>query len=238
MSYVVINGLRVRIAQQRQPGKPTLLLLNPLPQSIVAYAPIWQQLAEKYDLIAYDLPGFGWSEGNEAMMTFQAQGDFLHALIEAFDVHDVHLVGPDIVMPSILYYVGTYEHRAASISVGDGPGIAPSSNGSVIEKMVSSKFWQLVMSTVSGGAFVEVGNQVGYVNYVPSAVEVSDYIQSYRGRIRTILKWFSGYPESLGSVDPLLDAIEVPALVFGVRKTNFCMSIMVNDWLIVCRMRN
>ena len=43
----------------------TVLLMSPLPQSIIAYAPIWKKLIEKFNVIAYDLPGFGGSEVGE-----------------------------------------------------------------------------------------------------------------------------------------------------------------------------
>jgi hypothetical protein len=51
------------------------------------------------------------------------------------------------------------EHRAQSLLIGDGPGIAPSANGSVIDKMVTSAFRRRVFKTAGAGAFVECGDR-------------------------------------------------------------------------------
>ena len=85
---------------------------------------------------AFDMPGFGRSDGGLEFMTFKAQGEFLKVFLEHFDITNAHLLGPDVGMPAILYYVGTHENTVKSIIFGDGPGIDPSSNAGVIRKMV------------------------------------------------------------------------------------------------------
>jgi len=117
-------------------------------------------------------------------------------------------------MPSILYYVGTHSNTARSIIIGDGPAISPSSNASVIRKMVGSAFWRMIFRIAGAGALVEAGKQICYVNYHPNEIELSDYKKSYSGRVDTVLEWFKGYPSSLATVDPLLDNIQLPTLVF------------------------
>lgn len=217
LKSVKLNGTTVRYAHSPAEGKPTLVLLCPLPQSIQAYAPIWEGLAEYTNLFAYDLPGFGHSEGGTEYMNFKAQGEFLGAFLEHFEIEGAHLLGPDIGMPTILYHVGAGNGNTAkvkSILVGDGPAIEPSSNGSIIDKMVYSAFWRRIMTIAGGGALVEAGNRVGYVNYVPNTEEISDYKNAYAKRMDIILKWFEGYPQSLAQVDPLLEGIQVPTLIF------------------------
>ncbi len=113
--------------------------------------PIWADLASHYSLYAYDLPGFGRSDGGLSFMTFKSQGEFLNKFIEHFQITDAHLLGPDVGMPSILYYVGTYNNTVKSIIIGgDGPAIAPSSNASIIRKMVDSAFWRLIFRIAGG----------------------------------------------------------------------------------------
>ena len=212
--YVEIDGVKVRYAKGGIKDGETVLLMSPLPQSIIAYAPIWKKLIEKFNVIAYDLPGFGGSEGGRRFMTFEAQGEFLKNFIEHFEIKNPHLVGPDVGMPAALYYTGSYENEVQSLIIGDGPAIDPSSNGSIINKMVYSGFWRLIMGNVGAGPFVEAGNQLCYMNYVPNAEEIADYKASYKGRIKPILEWFKGYPASLRSLDPILDIIEQPVLIF------------------------
>lgn len=212
---VTIDGVNIRYATSFQDtNKPTLVLLSAFPHSIMAYAPIWKILEKKYNLWAYDLPGFGRSEMGFQFMTFKYQGEFLKKFLENFDIKDAHLIGPDIGMPAILYYAGTYGENIKSIVVGDGPGISPSSNASVIRKMVGSSFWRLIFKVAGSGALVEAGKDICYVNYVPNKYEMSDYKKSYDGKVAQTLQWFKDYPSNIGQVDPLIEKIDLPTLIF------------------------
>lgn len=211
--YREIAGFNVRYAHAARSGAPVLILLSPLPQSILAFAPMWQRLSSRFELYAYDLPGFGRSEGNAACMTFTAQGRFLGEFIRSFDISKPHIVGSDIGMGAALAYVALQAGDVESLIIGDGPGIAPSANGSVIHKMATSGFWRTVIKLGGAGAFINVGNELGYLNYVPNTWEISDYLYSYAGRIGQVTEWFKNYPQSLASVDPHLDSINTPVLI-------------------------
>ena len=212
--YMNIEGIKVRYASAGKSDGPTELLLNPLPQSILAFDPIWERLCEQLRVVALDLPGFGRSEGGLEFMTFKAQGDFLRAFVDELDLSDIHIVGPDVGMGAALHYVIHSSHKAASLLIGDRPGIAPSKNGSVIDKMVDSAFWRMVFRVAGAEAFVAAANALCYVNYAPSYAEVADYVASYAGRIHPVTQWFANYPQSLASVDPYLADIDLPVKVF------------------------
>jgi len=214
MQYADIGDVRIRFAHSPAPDKPTLVILSPFPQSILAYAPLWAAFAERYDLYAFDMPGFGRSEGGVKFMTFKAQGDYLKLFLEHFGIVGAHLLGPDVGMPAILYYVGSHENTVKTIIFGDGPAVVPSSNASVIRKMVYSPFWRMIFRVAGAGALTEAGRRTCYVNYTPNELELSDYKKSYSGRMSQTLEWFKGYPASLSTVDPLLERIDKPALIF------------------------
>ena len=210
-----IGGTRVRIAEGGREAGPTVLLLCPLPQSILCFDPIWNSLANHFHLVALDLPGFGRSDGGVEFMNFKAQGEYLDKFVNEMELENVHILGPDVGMPAALYYATHFDHRAASLIVGDGPGIAPSSNGSIIEKMVKSGFWRTVFKITGHRTFVEAGYRLGCLHYRPSAEEVSDYTESYCGRVGTICSnWFKNYDENIAQVDPYLDKLEVPVQIF------------------------
>lgn len=213
LEYRTVAGIRVRLAHSKSDG-PSVILLNPLPQSIVAFAPIWSALASEFDLYAYDLPGFGRSDGGVEQMTFEAQGRFLRDFIDELGIRSPHLIGPDVGMAAALHYVTHFENEVESLMVGDGPAVEPSANGSIIDKTVNSAFWRLVFKVAGAGSFVHAANQLCYVNYTPSPGEVSDYIESYSGRIGAVTEWFRKYPESLASIDPHLGEIQQPVLIF------------------------
>ncbi|MGI9472082.1 MAG: alpha/beta fold hydrolase [Rubripirellula sp.] len=214
LQFRKVAGVNVRYAHAGSPEMPTVILLNPLPQSIVAFAPLWERFASQFNLYAYDLPGFGRSEGGEEFMTFAAQGQFLRDLIEEFGIQKPHLVGPDIGMAAALHYVTHFPNEVESLIIGDGPGIKPSTNGSIIRKVVDSAFWRMIFKIGGSGTFVNAGNRICYLNYVPNEEEISDYVESYEGRIGPVTSWFRDYPQSLETVDPKLEDIEIPVLIF------------------------
>jgi pimeloyl-ACP methyl ester carboxylesterase len=212
--YRTIDGLKVRFAQGGKQDGPLVLLLCPLPQSILCYDLIWNRLGEHCRLVALDLPGFGRSEGGMEVMSFAAQSSFLGKFVQEMGLEDVHIVGPDVGMAVALHYAIHREHRAASLIIGDGPGILPTSNGSIINKAVNSAFWRLVFQVAGAQAFVEGACRLACVNYVPSAEEVADYVASYDGRIAPVTHWFKTYPENLATVDPHLADLDLPVQVF------------------------
>jgi pimeloyl-ACP methyl ester carboxylesterase len=117
-------------------------------------------------------------------------------------------------MPVALHYAMHRDHKAASILIGDGPGILPSDDGSLIKKIVHSGFWRSMVNMTGPRAFVAGAIQLGYLHYSPSAEEVADYVASYSGRINQVTAWFKHYPEGLKDIDPHLETLNVPVHVF------------------------
>jgi len=217
LETIELLGERIRIARQSRTGAPTVLLLCPLPQSIVAFAPIWTALAERFDLVAVDLPGFGGSSGGVGWMTFEAQGRFLAALIAKLGLNKPHIVAPDVGMAAAVAGEAQHPGLASSLMIGDGPAIAPSNNGSIINKLVHSGFWRFMVAMAGAGTFVEAANRLAYVSYTPNPIEVDDYIRSYAGRIGPICRWFRDYPRSIATTDPTLAQLDLPVQLFWGR---------------------
>jgi pimeloyl-ACP methyl ester carboxylesterase len=212
--FATIEGKKLRYALGGLAAGPTVLMLSPLPQSILCFDQIWPTLADHFRLVALDLPGFGRSEGGYEVMTFEEQSRVLDAFVRAMDLHDLHIIGPDVGMPVALHYAIHREHRATSLIVGDGPCVLPTANGSIIDKAVNSAFWLIIFRIAGAGAFVEGANRLAYVNYTPSNAEVADYVASYRGRIGPITEWFRRYPENLATIDPHLAELDLPVQLF------------------------
>ena len=222
-AYKTVAGTRIRFADNRKQDAPVVLLLCPLPQSIICYDPIWSTLAEKYRVVALDLPGFGRSDGGEEFMNFKAQGEFVEQFVNDMELKNLHIVGPDVGMAAALYYAIHQKHEVASLMVGDGPGILPSANGSIINKAVDSAFWRKVFVVTGAQTFVNGAYRLAVQNYVPNAAEVADYVASYEnGRIGPITaSWFKNYPENLATIDPHLESLDLPSLIFWGDKDIF-----------------
>src|SRR5262245_42899772 len=93
--FRTIDGLSIRFAET-EPRADHVLLLSPWPESIYAYEAIWARLADRAHLVAVDLPGFGRSEGREALMSPRAMGEFIVRLADEFGLENPHVVGPDV----------------------------------------------------------------------------------------------------------------------------------------------
>src|SRR4051794_20490996 len=59
--FQTVGGVRIRYADSDGSREPVILLTSPWPESVYAFAPIWDTLAEHARLVAIDLPGFGAS---------------------------------------------------------------------------------------------------------------------------------------------------------------------------------
>ena len=132
--YMQLDGVKIRYAKAGNPDGPTVLFLGPLPQSILCYDKIWAAMTGDANLVALDMPGFGRSEGDMSYMTFAAQSAFLEKFVSAMGLTGFHIVAPDVAMPVALHYVMHRDHKAKSLLIGDGPGILPSLDGSLIKK--------------------------------------------------------------------------------------------------------
>ena len=211
---IQVDGLTIRFARGGNSDGPTILFLSPLPQSILCYDAVWKALAPKAKLIAIDLPGFGGSEGGKDLMSFAAQSAFFAKIVAALDLSDFHVVAPDVAMPVALHYVLHRNHKANSLLIGDGPGILPSADGSLIRKIVGSRFWRMIVNMTGARTFIAGANTLGYLHYSPKAEEVSDYVASYSNRIAQVTKFFKGYPDGLKEIDPYIDSLNLPVHVF------------------------
>ena len=212
--FTQVEGINIRFARGGFEGKPTILLLNPLPQSILCYEQIWPLLSQSFRLYALDVPGFGGSEGGAEVMNTETQSRILAEFVAQMDLSDFHLVGPDIGMPIALHYALRNDCRAKSIVIGDGPCVSPSFNGSIIDRAVKSPLWRLIFRIGGAGTFVAGANKLCYVNYTPCPEELADYVASYKGRIGAVMEWFRAYPEIIGSIQPRLSQVELPVQIF------------------------
>ena len=123
--FTTLDGLAIRYATSPKPGAETVVLLSPWPESIYAYLPTWQRLAERFSLVAFDLPGFGRSQGRPDLLSTRAMGEFVIRMISSFDIDVPHVVGPDVGTGALLWAAVTHPEAFSSIVVGAGGATFP-----------------------------------------------------------------------------------------------------------------
>src|SRR6202167_1976154 len=98
-----IDGLQVRFATNGKKDGNPIVLLSPLPESILAFLPTWDVFSELGPVIAVDLPAFGLSESRPDVRAPEPLGEFVIRMMEVFGLRQPHVVAPDVGTPACLF---------------------------------------------------------------------------------------------------------------------------------------
>ena len=223
VAWRTIDGLKVRYATNGrgeekgeekggEKGGEKVVLFSPWPESILAFAPVWDGLTKRFEVLAIDLPGFGRSEGHDGLFAPQKMGEFIAKAVEAFAVTSVHAVGLDIGAPSLLFAALARPELFRSLMVGAGAVTYPLVVEGVLKSMIEAETLPPLNSSEVIGGFL--GSIRGYA--VPGFVR-EDYLASYEGdRLTRSAALVRAYPKDLASLATRLASIELPtAIVVG-----------------------
>src|SRR5271170_6869365 len=75
--FKMIDGLNIRFAVNDTKDGDPILLLSPLPESILAFLPTWEIFSALGPVIAVDLPAFGQSESHADVRAPETLGKFI-----------------------------------------------------------------------------------------------------------------------------------------------------------------
>lgn len=126
MTYIFATAKPTRIVRMekdltngKKGGNP-IVLLSPLPESILAFLPTWDMFSARGPVIAVDLPTFGLSEGRPDLRAPEPLGDFLLRILEAFGLEQPHVVAPDVGTPACLFAAANHPGIFKSLVIGSG----------------------------------------------------------------------------------------------------------------------
>ena len=210
--FTTMDGLTIRYATSPRAGAETVMLLSPWPESIYAYLPAWQRLAEQFSLLAVDLPGFGQSQGRPDLMSTRAMGEFVIRLMSALDVEVPHVVGPDVGTGALLWAAVTHPEVFRSIVVGAGAATFPLQVDGLLKTFIDAgsiePFKQLDPAVV-------ISQSVGSIkNYDVPAIVRNDYLESYSGdRFAQSVAYVQSYPSDLEALSAELPALRTPVQI-------------------------
>ena len=211
VAWQTIDGLKVRYATGGSGGEK-IVLFSPWPESIFAFAPVWDGLVRQFAVLAIDLPGFGQSEGRDDLFRPQTMGDFMVKAIEAFGLASTHAIGLDVGAPSLLFASLSRPDLFRSLIVGAGAATYPLSVEGTLKWMIEAD----PLPSLNAREVVEgfLGSFHGYS--APQFVR-EDYLASYEGdRLTRSAALVRAYPKDLAALAPRLASISVPvAIVVG-----------------------
>jgi pimeloyl-ACP methyl ester carboxylesterase len=216
MRFRVIDGLSVRFAESKD-GDEHALLLSPWPESLLAFEPTWTRLAEHAHLVAIDLPGFGHSQREDALLSPRAMGDFIVRVADAFGLDNPHVVGPDIATAAALFAAAGHPGRLRSLVVGSGGTAVPLQLGSQLKDWVEAP--DLDRYRAADPRQIVARALSGIERYVLPDPVREDYLSSYEGdRFAESMRYVRTYPAELPALGDVLPQVQTPVqIIAGVR---------------------
>jgi pimeloyl-ACP methyl ester carboxylesterase len=213
--FRTVDGLRIRYASSDGPSERTVLLTCPWPESVYAFAPVWDALAEHARLFAVDLPGFGASERRDDLLSPRAMGNFLARLIAEVDLDTPHVVAPDVGTSAALFAAAAFPERIASLIVGEGGAAVPIELGEPLRSWVLDpdldKYRRMDPHAIVNVAADSVAGGV-------SDKARADYLDCYDGdRFVESMRYVRRYPEELPELAELLPEIKTPVTIINGR---------------------
>jgi pimeloyl-ACP methyl ester carboxylesterase len=211
LQFKIIDGLKIRYAENKAATGHPILLLGTWPESIYAYLPTWQVFAALGPVVAVDLPGFGRSESRPGVVAPEAMGDFIPHILEAFGLRQPHAVGPDIGTPSLLYAAANHPGLFKSLIIGGG-ATDPTDIGDILEELVNAPSLDPFMN-LTGAQFVQ-GAVANMKNYELPDYALKDYLASYEGeRFLQSVAFVRDYPQALPRLAARLSLIDTPCQI-------------------------
>jgi pimeloyl-ACP methyl ester carboxylesterase len=213
--FQTVGGVRIRYADSGGSREPVILLTSPWPESVYAFTPIWDTLAEHARLFAIDLPGFGASERREDLLSPRVMGGFLAQLIAEADLGTPHIVAPDVGTSAALFAAAAHPERFASVIVGTGGAAVPLQLGEPLASWVLDpdldKYRKMDARAIVGAAADTIAGGI------PDDIR-ADYLDCYDGdRFVESMRYVRRYPDELPELAELLPRIATPVTIINGR---------------------
>jgi len=210
-----VDGVRIRYADSGGSRESVVLLTSPWPESVYAFAPMWDTLSGHARLFAVDLPGFGASERREDLMSPRAMGGFLTELIAEADLGAPHIVAPDVGTAAALFAAAAHPERIAGAIVGTGGAAVPIQLGEPLASWVLDpdldKYRKMDPHVIVGTAVDTIAGGI------PDDIR-ADYLACYEGdRFAESMRYVRRYPEELPVLAGLLPQVTVPVTIINGR---------------------
>jgi len=137
-AFRTADRLRIRYAEAGRGVGETVVLTSPWPESLFAFRKVWGRLAQRFHVIAIDLPGFGQSDRRLDLYAPKAMGAFLVNLTNEWQLGPVHFVGPDVGTSAQLWAAATNPDLVRSLVIGGGAMALPLRTGGALKTIIEA----------------------------------------------------------------------------------------------------
>jgi pimeloyl-ACP methyl ester carboxylesterase len=209
--FKTIDGLKIRFATNGKTEGVPILLLSPLPESILAFLPTWEMFSNLGRLVAVDLPSFGHSDTRPYLHSPESLGNFIVRIVEEFGLAKPHVIAPDVGTPACLFAAANHPGVFTSLVIGSGATNHTDIAG-VLDDIVNAPTLE-PFKDLTGELFVRDALQNMTVHKLPEYV-LQDYLASYAGpRIWDAIAFVRDYPNALPRLAKRLAEITVPCQI-------------------------
>src|SRR5580692_8889850 len=211
LQFKSIDGLRIRfVTNDRKSGDP-ILLLSPLPESILAFLPTWDSFSALGPVIAMDLPAFGLSESRAGVRSPEGLGEFVMRIVDSFGIDRPHVVAPDVGTPACLFASANHPGIFKSLVIGSG-ATDHTDIGGILNEIVNAPSLE-PFKDLTGEQFVS-GALEDMKRYKLPDYALQDYLASYAGpRFCDAMAFVRDYPQSLPRLAKRLAEVNVPCQI-------------------------
>jgi pimeloyl-ACP methyl ester carboxylesterase len=182
---------------------------------VLAFRKVWDRLAERFHLVAIDLPGFGQSERQLDLLSPPAMGAFLLQLVAEWDLGPVHFIAPDVGTSAALWAAAKNPSLVRSLAIGGGAMAVPLQVGGALKDIIEAPdmedYRRIDSKDILGPTYDTMPGGP------PPADVRDDYLESYAGdRFVESARYVRSYPAELPPLAEKLPGIETPVeLVCG-----------------------
>lgn len=184
-SFLDIDGLRIFYRREGNGREPTLCL-HGFPTASYDYHKVWDSLAEQFDLVAFDMVGYGFSSKprNWGYTTFD-QVDVLLALLKKLGIKRVHILAHDYgntITQELLARLteGRLEFEIASICFLNGALFPETHRPIFAQKLLISPLGALFGRLIPDQVFMKNLAKVFGPLTQPTAEELANYVALFK----------------------------------------------------------
>ena len=211
MQFKMIDRMKIRFASNGRTDGDPILLLSPLPESILAFLPTWEMFSALGPVIAVDLPAFGLSESQPYVRAPESMGNFVVRIMEAFGLTKPHVVAPDVGTPACLFAAANHPGVFESLVIGSGATNHLDVAGA-LDQVVNAPSLE-PFKDLTGEEFVRDALTGMKVYKIPDYA-LEDYLASYAGdRFWGAMAFIRDYPNALPRLQKRLPEITVPCQI-------------------------
>lgn len=161
----------------------TIFLIHGYPTSSYDWSKIWDTLSERYQLVAIDLLGLGFSDKPAPYpYSVQDHADQCITLIEYLNLEHVHLIGHDLGVGVIQELLDRQRQSNLKFSIQstifmNGSLFAEAYRPRLIQKLMASSLGHLIVPMISFRIFSKSMQQMFDANHQPSADELKQWYE-------------------------------------------------------------